>query len=128
MNLAIGNAQNYMGDAPRRSLTDASSDIQVHGAQVGTEWVNGLMAWWLAHRFYPEEAARAGESGVVQLRVKVDRSGKVTAVDLVSRSGSVMLDAAAMSTWRNAKLAPFPASTPENSADIDLTVNYILTR
>jgi TonB family protein len=128
LNLAIGNDQNYTADAPRRNPSDQSSEIQVRGAQVGTEWVNGLYAWWLAHRYYPDEAARAGESGVVQIHLKVDRSGKVTAVDLVSRSGSVLLDAAAMSTWRNAKLAPFPANTPENSADIDLTVNYILTR
>ncbi len=86
------------------------------------------MAYWVAHRFYPPAAAERGESGLVRLHLKVDRTGHVTAVNIVSGSGSQMIDAAALGTWRGARLSPFPTNTPEDSADITIDLNYILYR
>jgi TonB family protein len=70
----------------------------------GPDFMASLKAWWLAHRFYPPQAIDAGEDGDVQLSLVVDRQGRVTEVQLESRSGSMWLDLAGQSTWRNARL------------------------
>lgn len=52
---------------------------------------------------YPMEALRQGRGGTVTLRVSVDGSGKVTAVDVAHSSGDPALDASArksMREWR----------------------------
>ncbi len=50
------------------------------------------------HPAYPEEARRAGQEGVVQLRVNVDESGHVTGVSVTHSSGYPLLDERARST------------------------------
>jgi periplasmic protein TonB len=128
MNLALGPIERFTPDAPRRDPRDTQSDIQVTGAQVGSDWMHDLQSWWIAHRYYPEAAAMRGESGMVQIHMKVTRNGQVRSVDLMSPSGSVSLDAAAMGTFRGARLPPFPTNTPEDEADLTLTIQYNLIR
>ncbi len=128
INLAIGPVEQYTADAPRRNANDRDSDIQVTGAQVGSDWLSDLHKWWIAHRHYPEQAGENGESGTVQIHVKVDRTGRVLGVDLVSTSGSQWLDLGALGTFRGARLPPFPYNTPENEADLTLTINYQIIR
>ena len=85
-----------------------------------------LAAWWRRHRYYPEQARRAGEDGSVGIRLQVDRYGKVASVEMNTRSGSQWLDLAALGTFRGAKLV-----VPSNSGEtvsVDLTINYILIR
>jgi protein TonB len=53
------------------------------------------------HPAYPDEARRAGQQGVVQLRVRVDASGRASSVSLVRSSGFPLLDARALSTVRD---------------------------
>ncbi len=125
---SIGPAQRYTMDAPRYNPRDRNSDIQVSGAQVGSDWIHDLQEWWYAHRIYPPGAGERGESGTVQLHLQVDRTGKVLSVEVVSTSGSKLLDTGALATFRGRNLPPFPVNTPENMADINLTIQYILTR
>lgn len=49
---------------------------------------------------YPMEALREGRGGTVTLRVSVDGSGKVTAVDVAHSSGDPALDASARKSMR----------------------------
>ena len=52
---------------------------------------------------YPPLARRLGETGKVVLRVELDESGRVSAAQVLTGSGSARLDAAALAavrTWR----------------------------
>jgi TonB family protein len=125
INLALGQAaRDSMGAPPRDTST--SGDIVVHGAHVGKDWEELLHEWWLQHGFYPEEAARRGEDGTVVIHVRVDRYGHVELVEMEHGSGSQWLDMGAQATFRGATLPPFPPSTPEPVADLDISIRYIL--
>jgi TonB family protein len=118
-------------DAPGavpRDQDAAEGMIHVRGAHVGKQWIEMLHEWWNEHSYYPREAAIRGEDGTVQIHVHVDRYGHVHLVELLSPSGSQWLDAGAQAVFRGAALPPFPPSTPEPDADIDLTIDYILDR
>lgn len=62
------------------------------------------------------------------IHVHVDRYGHVSEVNIMSRSGSQWLDAAALAVFRNAVLPPFLPGTPEPAADLDIDIDYILLR
>ncbi len=126
IDLALGRATRDSVGAPPRDTNAESGDIVVHGAQVGKDWEELLHEWWLQHGFYPEEAARRGEDGRVSIHVRVDRYGHVQLVELENSSGSQWLDLGAQATFRDATLPPFPPSTPEPVADLDITIRYIL--
>ncbi len=85
-----------------------------------------MQRWWDEHSYFPEEAARLGQDGTVQLHVAMDRYGDVKSVEVESPSGSQWIDAAALAVFRHAHLPPFPQSTRENEADLHLTLQYIL--
>ncbi len=128
INLALGRAALNAPGAPPRDTDAVQGDIRVRGAQVGKDWIALLHEWWEQHAYYPQEAARLGQDGTVAIHVRVDRYGKVHLVELESSSGSTWIDAGAQATFRGANLPPFPPSTPEPMADLDLTINYILIR
>jgi protein TonB len=118
----------YTAEPPRRNPRDESSDIQVSGAQVGSDWLSQLSAWWVEHRRYPEDARQRGETGTVIIRFTVNRQGRTSRAEIVSRSGSMALDLQAVATFSNVRLPPFPFNTPENEATLTLTINYMLLR
>ncbi len=101
---------------------------KVTKGKVDADWMSDLHRWWLEHRYYPEQAAMAGEDGTVKLQIQVDRYGRVHLVDLEGRSGSQWLDMAAQAVFRGANLPPFPPGTRDDEITLDLTINYILVR
>lgn len=125
---SIGSFANVPVGAPPRAPDGLNMDIRVTGAQVGAGWIEQLQQFWITHRYYPDEAASRGEDGMVELHMIVDRSGQVTALDLVASSGSRWLDMAGQSVFRGAHLPPFPANTPEPTAEVELRLYYILIR
>ena len=125
MELAIGRAARDSNGPPPRD-TAAKGMIHVRGANVGKDWLERLHEWWETHSYYPTEAARRAEDGVVQIHVRVDRYGRVRQVELESSSGSQWLDAGAQAVFRNAVVPPFPQSTPEPMADLDITIDYVM--
>jgi protein TonB len=126
--LALGRATLNSPGAPPRDTNAVTGDIVVHGAQLGKDWIELLHEWWERHGYYPREAQLRGEDGSVKIHVHVDRYGHVEVVELESTSGSQWLDMGAQATFRGQTLPPFPPSTPEANADLDLTINYILLR
>ena len=96
-------------------------------AKLGADWRDGLMAYWLNHRYYPRQAAEAGDDGSADVELTVDSSGRVTAAVLKSHTGSPFLDMAAVGTWRGAKLSPLPPELAP-SYTFTITINYILLR
>ncbi|MDR3522672.1 MAG: energy transducer TonB [Acetobacteraceae bacterium] len=128
MNLAIGKAERYVAEPPHRNPNDDSFDIQVTGAQLGSDWMRQLRLYWIEHRRYPQEAVINGDEGTVVVRFDVDRLGHVSHYEQLQTSGSRPLDLVTRATFANAQLPPFPYNTPENTATLTLSVTYSLIR
>ena len=114
--------------APKAGPNRSEAFFDIRAANIGADWAQGLMAYWMRHRYYPSQAAEAGEDGTVKVQLVVNRLGKVVSVEVLDRSGSPWLDMAAVGTWRNAQLAPLPAENSDPTITIPLTINYILIR
>lgn len=111
--------------APSRS-GDPYFDIRAKN--VSADWAAGLRAYWLSHRYYPRQAAEAGEDGAVDIEMTVNRNGRVEAVEVKGRSGSVWLDMAAVAIWRGVQLAPLPPEMEGATVKVPITIHYILIR
>jgi protein TonB len=101
---------------------------QGKGHDVGEDWFNEVAAWWLRHRFYPNEAGRLNQQGDVELRLVVGRGGRVEAVDVEQRSGSPWLDLGALAVFRDANLPPLPPDVTDPNITVDFTIHYIIVR
>jgi periplasmic protein TonB len=101
---------------------------RITGAQLGRDWIAAYSAWVQAHLYYPEQAALNGEDGTAEVVLDIDRYGKVLSVELVTRSGSQWLDLSTQGIFRGAHVPAFPQGTKEETATIDQTIHYILTR
>jgi protein TonB len=112
--------------APPRALGNTDSTMRMVGAQVGPEWMQLLHDWWNRHGYYPDSAAAFGQSGTVQLHMRVDRDGSVHDLQLLDGSGSPYLDMGALSVFRGAHLPAFPQNTPESQGDLYLSIQYVL--
>lgn len=85
-----------------------------------SDWLRAIAAWLAEHRNYPAGARRAGEQGVVVLRLTVARDGAVLQASVLRGSGYRDLDAASLAVLRGAHLPA--ASSPEAPAEITLRV------
>ena len=124
MDLSIGPVERFAQEPPRRNESDMSSDVQVEGAQLGSDWLRQLHEWWIEHRRYPEEAIRDRESGTVIIRIEVDRHGYTSNPEILQHSGSRWLDLQTLATFGHTKLPAFPVNTPEDHATLTLIVRY----
>lgn len=111
--------------APRSGPMDNTPFARVSGAQVGPDWRNLLAKWVRDHAYYPEQAAMNGEDGTAMVRVAANPDGHVTSVELRMRSGSMWLDMALQSLFRDAHLPPLHEDEP---ITFDFTMHYILIR
>jgi len=125
---AASRAIDFSLGAPKPGPNKSEAFFDIRAANIGADWAQGLAAYWRRHRFYPRQAAESGEDGTVQIELVVNRLGRVESVEIKSRSGSPWLDMAALSTWRNAQLAPLPAENTDRTITIPLTINYMLIR
>jgi periplasmic protein TonB len=96
------------------------------GDDVGADWFSEVSAWWLRHRFYPDEAARLDQQGDVTLRLVVGRSGRVESVVVEERSGSPWLDLGALAVFRGADLPPLPPDVRDPNITVNFTIHYII--
>ncbi len=114
--------------APKPGPNKSEAFFDIRAANIGSDWAQGLAAYWRRHRYYPQQAAQNGEDGTVEIQIVVNRQGRVESVEIQRRSGSPWLDMAAVGTWRNAQLAPLPAENTDRTITIPLTINYVLIR
>jgi TonB family protein len=126
LDLALGPVARASNGAVPRNTEGPTGFMRIEGADLGADWERALHDWWDRHGFYPEQAAAQNEDGTTQIRVVLDRSGKVHSVELESRSGSQWIDMGSLAIFRGATLPPFPPSTPQNEATLHLTLNFIL--
>jgi len=128
MDLAIGPEARASKGAVPINPTTPTGMVRIEGADLGEDWERALQAWWDRHGFYPRQAAENDEDGTNRVRVELDRTGRVHSVELEMRSGSQWLDMGSLAIFRDARLPPFPLSTPQDEATLHLTINYILIR
>lgn len=84
-------------------------------------------AWLAAHKTYPDEARRRGEEGRLVIRFTTDQAGRVSAVEVVSSSGSSALDESARNLLLHAALPPFPSTETRTSLTVTLQIHYALS-
>ena len=126
LDLSIGPTETYAGAPPQRNRNDNNSDIQVNGAEVGSDYLTALHGWWVEHRRYPQQAIERGESGTVIIRFNINRLGRTSGAQIVSHSGSQWLDMQAIATFSNARLPPLPTNMVGDGTTLTLTINYQL--
>ena len=83
-----------------------------------------LKQLWEERRIYPPEASQTNEGGNVRVRIMIAADGQIISVELVQSSGLSVLDAAALTVFRNARLPPFPPGTPVQPGDVVVTLHY----
>lgn len=125
IDLALGN--------PRPGPTSSakgmpSDDIKVVSGQANEDWGRELIAWVRARAYYPRQAAENGEDGNSVVEVTIDRYGKVRGLSLVGRSGSMWLDLALQSIFRDATVPAFTPDMTDPTITLDFTMHYILIR
>lgn len=88
-----------------------------------TEWnrrVSGMVA---AKQFYPRVAQMRGQQGTARVKVSINAAGAVDNVELLSSSGSPLLDREAVDLARRA--GPYPAP-PGGAASVVLPLTWKL--
>ncbi len=124
-----GSLRRQASNASSRQGPNASTRSDIKGADnLGPDWSNMLSAWVEQHKYYPEPALANGEDGSPTVSVTVQRDGRVTAVSLDERSGSVFLDTGLTALFRYARLPPFPPDAPDAEITFHFTMHYILRR
>jgi len=81
-----------------------------------------------AHKTYPDEARRRGDEGRATVRFTVRQDGKVLEQQLLSSTGSAILDAAVERLLRDARLPPFPPGMDQPWVTVTLQIRYALER
>jgi protein TonB len=97
-------------------------------AAINPGWRSALGAWLQANKTYPDEARRRGDEGRATVRFTVSREGRVLDFQLLSRTGSPILDAAVERLLRGAQLPPFTAGMEQEEVTVTLQIRYALER
>jgi protein TonB len=95
-------------------------------AAISANWQSALGAWLQTHKTYPEAARRRGDQGRATVRFTVDRNGQVVAVQLLSGTGSAILDEAVQRLLQGARVPAFPAGMDEPQVTVTLQLRYAL--
>jgi protein TonB len=112
--------------APVPSLANTPHPDEAQATPIDGGWMQAVGAWLAAHKRYPDEARQRGEEGRLAVRFTMDRSGQVTAVQVVRGSGSETLDQAAVTMLRGATLPPLPGAMPQSTITVTVQIRFAL--
>lgn len=116
LNLALNQAELQRAFAP---------DFAVEGT-IGPDWLAELTHWVNQRKYYPESAADMGQQGTVELKLVIERNGRVAGARILQSSGSPFLDQAWLGMFRAATVPAFPAGTKADRIIIRASMHYIL--
>ena len=111
--------------------TGGSPTAQVnppHHAAISPGWQAALGSWLQANKTYPEDARRRGDEGRATVHFTASREGRVTDFQLLSSTGSTVLDAAVERLLRGARLPAFPTGMDQEQVTVTLQIRYALER
>jgi protein TonB len=104
---------------PRAAVASTAASSRAASAAEAAAFRSAWSAALSWNRRYPEAARARGEQGTVRLALTIGRSGHVMSARIVSSSGFVTLDQAALEMARNASGRPLP---PEMGSSVSLVV------
>ncbi|QIG79073.1 energy transducer TonB family protein [Stakelama tenebrarum] len=109
-----------------RSL--AAPTAALAASNVEQSWETRLLAHLEQHRRYPAAARARREQGVVHIRFRMNRAGRILSASIARSSGSRTLDRAALATLRRSEpLPPIPEDRPEE-LEISVPVEFFVRR
>ncbi len=86
-----------------------------------------LVAWLEKHKKYPRRAKRLRIEGEGMLRILIDRAGRTRQITLEQRTGSRVLDKAALEMARRANpFPPIPETDPRQEFEFVVPVAFVL--
>jgi len=115
------------GEAPRTQTAPPAGSAAAASAPpapIAPGWQSAVSAWLESHKTYPAEARRRGEEGRATVRFTVQRDGLVVAVQLVSGTGSTILDDAVERMLRGARLPAFPPGMDQAEVTLTVPIGY----
>lgn len=91
----------------------------------GDDYLERVQRWIKRFQYYPEEADKQGQRGVVLLDIDIARDGTVLDVRIARGSGYPLLDAAAVQAVRNSSpVPPFPSQYQRERGTIEVSASY----
>ncbi len=109
----------------KQGATNIAPHADIDGDNAGPDWRNALSRWVAQHAYYPEQARRDRQDGDVKVHVVANPDGRVTSVELIGKSGSIWLDLALQSLFRDAHIPPLPSGMTK-PIEFNFTMHYIL--
>ena len=114
---------------PPESLSSPDEEALETDAATGQDaWLDfyrtGVDAAVRRAQIYPRAALDRGVTGTVRLRVRVDRSGRLLAAEVVQPSGSVLLDRAGIEAASRARLPMAPSDLFGAAFDVDIRLVF----
>ncbi len=97
-------------------------------AEVQKRYTQTISLWIDRHKVYPEDARARGEGGKVELRIRINRQGRIVRFDLQQSSGSAAIDRAITQMIDAANPLPaVPANFPDSSRFLEfiIPINFI---
>jgi protein TonB len=110
-----------------RGAADNTPKSDSEEEREGADWRNALSRWVSEHAYYPEQAREEHEEGDAKVHVIAAPDGRVKEVELIGKSGSMWLDLALLSLFRDQHIPPLPPGVTE-PIDFNFTMHYVLIR
>lgn len=96
------------------------------GQKVTLTYTQELKLFLEQYKHYPRQAIRLKQSGVVQIKVKIDSQGKFSDIKLAQASNFPLLDQAALNLLKKlGQFKPLPKSIPADS-NFTIPIAYIM--
>jgi periplasmic protein TonB len=119
IDMSLGPASKGLADPTPYSDSDEGRE--------GADYRNLLARWVAEHAYYPEQARRDGDEGDAKVHVVAASDGRVKEVELIGKSGSMWLDLALLSLFRDQHIPPYPGGGTE-PIEFNFTMHYVLIR
>ncbi len=104
-------------------LTDTISHPP--GTKVSGDYDARLVAWVESHREDIQALLKGAELGTATLSLRIARDGHVTQMHLISSSGSILLNAAWVTFYRDFKPPPLGADVEGEDYPVNYTLDYV---
>jgi periplasmic protein TonB len=119
IDMSLGPASKGVADPTPYSDSDESRE--------GADYRNLLSHWVREHAYYPEQARLEGDEGDAKVHVLAASDGRVKEVELIGKSGSMWLDLALLSLFRDQHIPPYPGGGAE-PIEFNFTMHFVLIR
>ena len=88
-------------------------------------WQNSVMLQINRHKRYPSAARSQDMQGVVQVRVLIDRGGRLMSSEIAGSSGSALLDEEALDILKRASpLPPLPVGVQGETLNLNIPIRF----